>query len=94
MWLTKIYNWIINIPKDKVMHFTLSFLISLVCCSIATKYTNNIWYGIGFSWIVTFIIGMGKEICDELRYHGSEAYDWLADVIGFLVATIYSIIFI
>ena len=44
--------------------------------------------------MVTFIIGMGKEICDELRYHGSEAYDWLADVIGFLVAIIYSIIFI
>ena len=90
--MRKIYDWIENLPKDKVLHFLVTFVISFVSCFIICKHTNSLWSGIAGSWFLAFAIGVGKEILDEQYHHNADEADWFADVLGYVSAIVIYII--
>lgn len=63
--------------KDKVYHFTLSYVIMLTLLLFTTPYSAA---------MVTFVIGIGKELYDEFDYGGFSIPDLIADFAGVLLA--------
>jgi hypothetical protein len=49
--LKSIYNWIVNVEKDKLLHFIVMFIITLTIYSIASKITHSKVSAIGISWL-------------------------------------------
>ena len=92
--LKSIYNWIVNAEKDKLLHFIVMFIITLIIYGVAAKITNSKVSAIGISWFVSFIIGIAKEAYDEHKHHDAEEGDWIADMIGCVSALAYCLVMI
>jgi VanZ family protein len=92
--LKSIYNWIVNVEKDKLLHYTISLILALTIYSIASKITHSKASAIGISWFVSFIIGIAKEAYDEYKHHNAEEGDWIADVLGIVTALAYCLVMI
>ena len=60
---------------DKVTHFSVSFVIVAVL---------NTLLPIGWGVLITFIIGLAKELKDQYVYKGFSWLDLLADCLGIL----------
>lgn len=88
--MKKIWNFIINIPQDKLLHIViLGFITALTI--LAFKICGYGKPSCAFGWLVGFVFGIGKEIYDELKTRSSEAGDWLADVIVITFVVLYSL---
>ena len=92
--LKSIYNWIINVEKDKLLHFIVMFIITLTVYGVAAKITHSKVSAIGISWFVSFIIGIAKESYDEHKHHDAEEGDWIADMVGCVSALAYCLVMI
>ena len=79
--MKKFYNWIINIPKDKLLHVDIEMLITLVSIVIFKLFGCGL-ESCAYGWLVGFLFGIGKEIYDEIKYKSSTSSDWFADVIS------------
>jgi VanZ family protein len=90
--LKSIYNWIVNVEKDKLLHFIVMFILTLAVYGVAAKITHSKVSAIGISWFVSFIIGIAKEAYDEHKHHNAEEGDWIADVLGIVTALAYCLI--
>jgi VanZ family protein len=92
--LKSIYNWIVNVEKDKLLHFIVMFIITLITYGVIMKVAHNKVSAIGISWFVSFIIGIAKEVYDEHKHHNAEEGDWIADVLGIVSALAYCLVMI
>lgn len=75
-----------KIGLDKVLHCVLSFVISAILSLViyAVWMKHPVLSGfIGF--IITMLVGLGKEIYDSRRRYGFDCWDLLADAIGAVV---------
>lgn len=87
--MKKIYDWVVNIPKDKLLHILVIVVITMVSTLIFK------WCGCGklspfYGFGVGFVFGIGKEIYDEAKGRESEAMDWAADFVTLIFVTAYS----
>lgn len=56
---------------DKIYHFGISLLIAIVIFALASDYVSEIKSGL-IAFIITIVIGIGKEIYDikKQAFHG------------------------
>ena len=90
--MKRLYNKLVNVEKDKLLHFIVMFIITLIIYGVAAKITHSKVSAIGISWFVFFIIGIAKEAYDEHKHHDAEEGDWIADMIGCVSALTYCLI--
>lgn len=91
-----IMEWLTGIGKDKWIHFTVCLIVSLLA-GIVTKslYPNLCPAEIAcVSWVVGYMVGLGKEIYDEIKTKSSDPYDWAADLIGATLGTVVVLLFV
>ena len=74
--------WIGRIPKDKILHYFVSYLILDICLSVLEHFDVTTWLSIVISLSVVSIAIFGKEAIDEKQYHGWDWYDILAGYLG------------
>ena len=94
--IDKIFAFFGSIGKDKWIHFTVCLIVSLLA-GIVTKslYPQLCAAEIACaSWVVGYMVGLGKEIYDEIKYKGSEPYDWAADFLGSTSGTVIVLLFV
>lgn len=94
--MKKIMEWLTGIGKDKWIHFTVCLIVSLLA-GIVTKslYPNLCPAEIAcVSWVVGYMVGLGKEIYDEIKTKSSDPYDWAADLIGATLGTVVVLLFV
>lgn len=94
--MQKIINWLTSIGKDKWIHFIACLIVSLIA-GIVTKslYPNLCPAEIAcVSWVVGYMVGLGKEIYDEIKTKSSDPYDWAADLIGATLGTVVVLLFV
>jgi VanZ family protein len=91
--MKRLYNKLVNVEKDKLLHFIVMFIITLIIYGVAAKITHSKVSAIGISWFVSFAIGIAKEAYDEHKHHDAEEGDWVADMIGCVSALAYCLIF-
>lgn len=87
--MKKIWNFIVRIAKDKLLHIQLEEMITAVAIIVF------LIFGCGkescaYGWGVGVLFGIGKELVDEKRKGTSEAADWAADLFGCTVVALYS----
>lgn len=93
--ISKLCYWIERIPKDKILHYFISYLILDICLSLCLHYNVTTWLSIVISLSIVSIAIFGKEAIDEKQYNGWSWLDILAGYLGvitklglFLVQTI------
>lgn len=90
--MKRLYNKLVNVEKDKLLHFIVMFIITLIIYGVAAKITHSKVSAIGISWFVSFTIGIAKEAYDEHKHHDAEEGDWIADMIGCVSALAYCLV--
>lgn len=65
---------------DKIAHFSVSFVIVSLLSQVLV-----IWLAV----LLTFFIGVGKELYDEYKYGGFSILDLGADILGILTFIIF-----
>ena len=90
--MKRIIDWLMHWSKDKILHFMCTLLTAMIAGCVAKICGGDKWSIIAAAWFASFIAGMGKEICDELRNGGSDEKDWAADVCGMLTGCLLLII--
>lgn len=89
--MKRIYDWFVNLAKDKLLHIILIAAITAVAIMVFKLYgcgRNSCAYG----WAVGAVCGIVKEIIDELKKKNSEASDWAADLVSASVVSLYSLV--
>ena len=84
--MKRLYNKLVNVEKDKLLHFIVSFFITLFSFAILNRYFRDIHLSIIYSGLVTLSIGAAKEAYDEYTYKEGDVKDLKADFYGFLSA--------
>lgn len=94
--IKKIIDFIVNVPKDKVLCFTAGYIIAHL--------VNNLWCGLShpsyggaiIGLLVAHIAGIVKEVFDYYSKgkHTSEVMDVLSVTIGGFVSAIISLIYL
>lgn len=91
--MKKIWNWLTNLPKDKILHDDICTTISLIAACICRLLISKEWYIIFvFAWIIGFIFAIGKKIYDEWKSKGADESDWAADIVGITRGSLFSLI--
>jgi VanZ family protein len=91
--MKQLYNKLTNVEKDKLLHFIVMFIITLIIYGVVENITHSKVSAIGISWFVSFAIGIAKEAYDEHKRHDAEEGDWIADMVGCVSALAYCLIF-
>lgn len=86
--MKKIINWIVGQDKDKILHFTLCLMISIMFGLIAKVMGGDKYTVLAVSWFAGFIAGVTKEIYDEKKSKSSDVKDWIADILGTTLGTL------
>ena len=81
--MRKIWNFIINIPKDKLLHLLAGLLVSLYVLAVASFFLLKAG-AVAFADVVTFLVLLGKEIYDLFSESKGHSFEW-ADVVYGLV---------
>ena len=76
--IKKIWNWIISIPQDKLLHDYAAALICLFCFAILYRCTVPFWWAFGISDAVALLALIAKEVYDYLKPEGHSVE--LADI--------------
>lgn len=94
--IKKIIDFIVNVPKDKVLCFTGGYIIAHV--------VNNLWCGLShpsyggaiIGLLVAHIVGIAKEVYDTCvkNGHTPEVMDIVAVTIGGFISAIISLIYL
>lgn len=90
--IDKIIQWLAHWPKDKVMHFALSFVIAIIAGCFMKICGGDKWDITAAAWFAGFFAGVIKEVYDEYRHGDSDEKDWAADVVGTTLGTIVALI--
>ena len=93
--ISNICYFIVRIPKDKILHYFLSYFILATCLSICGHLNVTAWISVVISLSIVSIAIFGKEAIDEKEYCGWSWMDILAGYLGvitklglFLVQTV------
>lgn len=65
-----------HLEKDKQQHFAVSFFLFIFIC---------FFVNIGYALLLTFIVGLLKEVWDEFYGSGFCLWDMVANFLGILV---------
>lgn len=94
--IKKIFDFIVNIPKDKVLNFTAGYIIAHL--------VNNLWCGIIhpsyggaiLALVIAHLAGIAKEVYDACVKdgHTPEVMDIVAVTIGGFVSALISLIYL
>lgn len=68
--IKKIWNWIVSIPQDKLLHDYCAALICLFCFAILYRCTVPFWWGILIADILAFLALVAKEVYDHFKKEG------------------------
>ena len=61
----KIIAWLSHWEKDKVLHFSLCLIISIIAACIVKMCKGDTWIIVAAAFFAGFVTGIGKEIYDE-----------------------------
>ena len=92
--MKKIIDFFTQWGKDKVLHFVLSLVISIVAACIVKLCGGDKWAITAGAWFAGFFAGVGKELYDEWKYKGADEADWAADIIGTTLGTLISFLLV
>ena len=92
--IEKIIAWLSHWNKDKVLHFSLCLIISIIAACIVKICKGDTWSIIAAAFFAGFVTGIGKEIYDEWKHGDSDSSDWVSDAIGTVIGTILTAILI
>lgn len=89
--MKRIFDWIGQVKKDKILHFVCGMIISQIMFTIfQTAFVA--WLSVLLSLACTSVIGALKEVYDK-HYGGcSETKDFIATTIGGVVGVALSIL--
>lgn len=90
----KIIAWLSHWDKDKVLHFSLCLIVALLAGCIAKVLGAENAGVIASAWFAGFLVGVAKEVWDEIDMEGSDVKDWAADITGATIGTILTAILI
>lgn len=79
--ISKLCYLIGRIPKDKILHYFISYLILDICLSIFRHFAINTLISVVISFSIVSIAIFGKEAIDEKRYNG---WSWIDIIAGYL----------
>lgn len=77
-----------KISIDKLLHCMVAFILAIVFALLFKWFKFSPIDAAGLAWIATFIVGMGKEVYDEVTKKNSESKDWLADAVGMTIGAL------
>lgn len=80
--ISNICNWIGKLPKDKILHYFVSYFILDTCLSICEHFNLVNWISLTISISIVVLAIFGKEAIDQKQYHGWSWKDILAGVLG------------
>lgn len=81
-----------KISIDKLLHCMAAFILAIVFALVFKCFKFQPVETAGLAWIATFIVGMGKEIYDEVTKKNSESKDWLADAVGMTIGALCALL--
>lgn len=90
--ISKICYYIGKIPKDKILHYFISYLILDICLSIGYNYILYNWLNIIISIFIVSIFIFLKEIIDKNKYNNWDWKDILFSYFGVITKLIIFII--
>lgn len=76
--IKRIYNWIVSIPKDKLLHDYAGELIAMFSFAILFRFLP-FWWVFGISNAIALLFLIGKEIYDS-KHHGEQSAE-IADIL-------------
>lgn len=79
--MKRLFNILVSIPCDKMMHFIAGMLITAIVAVIVPRFAP-------IAMTVAVVAGFAKEIRDEITYGGFDWEDLLATVLGGVVMQI------
>jgi len=77
--LKKIWNWIVSIPQDKLLHDYAGALICLFSFAILFRCTVPFWWSLLIAIVVAVLFLIGKEVYDYFKKEGHSVE--LADIL-------------
>lgn len=80
--ISKLCYWISKIPKDKILHFFISYLILDINISLCEHFCFKLWLVLLLSIIVTSGFIFGKEAIDKKKFNDWSWYDIIASYLG------------
>ena len=91
--LSKLFNTIIGVSKDKLLHFIFGFLITQIVIAVVSTIFNPS-YGVA---IIGLIVGVVAGIIKEIYYNNHERHsiqfnDFIANFIGALSGFVLMVI--
>lgn len=89
-WFLKVYNFLMNIEKDKILHIFVLYMF-YICCFMFFSNFFSFYIVSLISIILSEILSIGKEIFDKLCGNLFDLKDILADNIGILLGIICSL---
>lgn len=88
--IKKLFNLIVSIQKDSLLHFICGMIISQLVTAIINVCYHPFYGGCIIGVIVGFIAGIVKEIYDSNHEgHSVEAKDFLFTTIGAIVGAVF-----
>lgn len=92
--MDKIFNFFAQWDKDKLLHVLVTLLVAFVAACITKPFASDPFVIVAVTWFAGFIAGLYKEIRDDVDGTGSDSADWMADVIGTALATVFVLILV
>lgn len=92
--IDKIIKWLSHWDKDKVLHFTLCLLISIVSACVMKMCHGNALDILAAAFFAGFLAGVGKELYDECNHKDSDSSDWAADCVGTILGTVIALVLV
>lgn len=86
--MKKIWNWIVNIPKDKLLHFDAAAFIDLYSFAVLYRFCP-VWLAVTLADMLGVIALALKELYDAHHEdHSVELDDFLWGMIGIFVVNV------
>ncbi len=82
--MKKILNWFGNLPKDKVLHFSVSAIIAGLVGAVLTHFMDDPQVAMAIGGTAAFTLGVLKEPIDLFTGGEMSARDIVADALGSL----------
>lgn len=80
--INKLFIKIGSIPKDKILHFLIPYLVADVCFTLGAIINLSLLLTLLISILVPSVLILGKELLDQIRYKGWDNKDIIAGYVG------------
>lgn len=76
---------------DKQLHILACFALGVIVALVMRKHGCEKIDAALYGWMVAFAVAFLKELYDEMKRKGSDVRDWIADVIGYTSAALFTL---